>query len=220
MTLIEVMIVVLIMALAAVGVSYGFGALTQANLRSGCMTLNAASRGAYARAVSENTTVRLLFDFDANTMAFEEAHGQVVLTRNDDATRQDLEDGEDGTVADPWAAAQARLSDTLRPTFGASPFSQIEGRRFQPRPLADGIQIATIIVPHEPDPVTEGQAAIYFFPGGRTEHAVVQLTDGDDRVYSVELHPLTGRGTVYDYAYEPDELLDDGHGGVRSEVER
>ena len=36
---------------------------------------------------------------------------------------------------------------------------------------------------------------------------------------SVELHPLTGRTHVYDYAYEPEHMLDDGEGHSRSEVE-
>ncbi|MCB9593229.1 MAG: prepilin-type N-terminal cleavage/methylation domain-containing protein [Sandaracinaceae bacterium] len=222
MTLIEIMVVILIIALASTAAVYGLGAVTQANLRSACMTINAASRGAYGRSIAEGTTVRLVFDLDADqsTMAFEEAHGRVTLTRTDDATRAQLEEGEDGTVVDPWAAAEARLSNTLHPTFGASPFSAIEGNRFRTRELPNGIRVVRVIVPHEPEPVEEGHAAIYFFPGGQTENAVVWVSDANDRVFSVEIHPLTGRGTVYDHAYEPEQLLDDGHGRQRSEVER
>ncbi|MEZ4339402.1 MAG: type II secretion system protein [Sandaracinaceae bacterium] len=222
MTLIEIMVVVLIIAMASVAVVYGIGAITQANLRSACMTINAASRGAYARSIAEGTTVRLLFNLDAETseMSFEEAHGRITLARTNDATRAALEDeDEDGTVVDPWAAAEARLSDTLHPTFGASPFSAIEGRRFRTREVADGIRVLRIQVPHEPDPVEEGNAAVYYFPGGLTEHAVIWVGDSEDRVYSVEIHPLTGRGRVYDYAYEPEQLMDDGRGNQRSEVE-
>lgn len=221
MTLIEVMVVVLIIAMASVAVVYGIGAVTQANLRSACMTITAAARGAYARSIAEGTTVRMLFDFETSQLSIEEAHGRITLARTDDATRADIEEEgeEDGSVVDPWAAAQARLSETLRPTFGASPFAQIEGRSYQPRDLADGIHVVRIMVPHEPDPVEEGRGAIYFFPGGLTEHAVVWVGDDNDRVYSVEIHPLTGRGTVYDHAYEPEQLMDDGRGRQRSEVD-
>jgi len=219
MTLIEVMVVILIIALAATGISYGLGAVTQANLRSACMTLNSASRGAYGRAIAENATVRLLFDFETDQMSFEEAHGRVVLTRLDDATREALEDGEDGTVVDPWAAAAARLEDTLRPSFGASPFQAVGGQQYRARNLANGVHIVRVIVPHEPEPVEEGQAAVYFFPGGQAEHAVIWVGDDNDRIYSVEVHPLTGRGRVYDFAYEPEQLLDSGDGRGRSEVE-
>ncbi len=222
MTLIEMMIVIVIIALAATGITYSLSALTRANLRSSCMTVTAGARYAYNRAISQGTTVRLVFnitsDPDQSTMSFEEAIGQVTLARLDDATRQHLEDGEDGTAVDPWAAAQARLADTLRPSFGASPFHPLPGQRYQARPLASGVHIERLIVPHEPEPRTEGQGAIYFFPGGQTEHAVLWVGDGNDHVYSIELHPLTGRTRVYDYAYEPEQMLDDGEGHSRSEV--
>ena len=51
-----------------------------------------------------------------------------------------------------------------------------------------------------------GKGYIYFWPGGQSEHAVVQLVDNADHVYSVEVHPLTGRARIYPYAYEPEEL--------------
>jgi general secretion pathway protein H len=220
MTLIEMMIVILIVAIAATGVSYGISAMTRASLRSACMTFTAAARWAYGRSISRGTTVRLVFDMEEsrNRMWFEEAHGRVTLARVDDARRAELEDDEDGTSVDPWAAAQARLDDALRPTFGASPFQQISGERFEPREIANGVTFDRLIVPHEPEPRTDGRGSIYFFPGGQTEHAILWLTDGNERVYSVELHPLTGRTRVYPYAYEPDHMLDDGRGDSRSEV--
>ncbi|MEC7523156.1 MAG: prepilin-type N-terminal cleavage/methylation domain-containing protein [Myxococcota bacterium] len=220
MTLIEVIVVVIIGALAVTGVTYGISSITRANLRSGAMTFAAASRFAYGRAISQNATVRLKLDFESSQMSFEEAHGNVTLARVGDATREDLEeqDGEDGAAVDPWEAARARLEDTLNPSFGASPFSAIPGRRYEARPLADGVRIVRLFVPHEPEPRETGTGAVYFFPGGQTEHAVLWLGDSDDRIYSVEIHPLTGRAQVYDYAYEPEELLDDGQGRTRSEV--
>lgn len=218
MTLIEVLIVVLIIAIAATGITYSLGAITRANLRSATMTVNAASRFAYGRAISENTTVRLHFDFETAQMSFEEAHGQIVLARIDDATRQDIEEGED-TAVDPWAAAEARLENTLTPTFGASAFSAIPGSRYAARELASGIHLVKLIVPHAPDPIEEGTGDIYYWPGGQGEHAILQVGDDNDRVYSIEIHPLTGRGRVYDFAYEPEELLDDGNGRQRSEVD-
>jgi Tfp pilus assembly protein FimT len=219
MTLIEVIVVVVIVAMAATGVTYTIGAITRANLRSACMTLTAATRYAYGRAIAQSTTVRLLFDFGSDQMSFEEAHGRVTLARIDDPTRQELEDGEDRAAVDPWAAAQARLEDTLNPSFGASPFSAIPGSRYEARELADDVQIRRLIVPHEPEPRTEGRGALYFFPGGHTEHAVIWVGDDTDRVYSVEVHPLTGRTRVYDFPYEPEQLLDDGQGGSRSEID-
>lgn len=214
MTLIEIMIVVLIIAVAATGLSYGFGALNRTNLRSACMRITAASRFAYNRAISRGTTVRMAFDFSAGTMAIEEGNGRITLARTGDTRRQQIEeDGEDGDAAaavDPWEAAHARLADTLHPSFGASPFQPISGRRYEPQPLAAGIDLERLITPHEAEPRTRGTGHIYFFPHGQTEHAVVWLTDGGESVFSVEIHPLSGRARVRSTAYEPEELMIEG----------
>lgn len=212
MTLIEMMIVVILVAVAATGLSVGFGALTRTHLRSACMRVAAASRYAYNRAIAQGTTIRLAFDLDSEQMSFEEAHGRITLARVDDERRLDVEDAEEGDAAgvDPWAAAQARLSDTMHPSFGASPFQTLEGSRYAASELSDGVAIDRIITPHEAEPREEGIGHIYFFPNGQTEHAVVWVTDGGERVYSIEIHPLTGRGRIREGAYEPEELLIDG----------
>ncbi len=214
MTLIEIMIVCLIIAVAATGLSYGFGALNRTQLRSACMRLTAASRFAYNRAISRGTTVRIALDFGNGTMAIEEGHGRITLARTTDTRRQQIEeDSEDGDVSaavDPWEAAHARLADTLHPSFGASPFQPISGRRYEPQPLAPGVELERLITPHEAEPRERGVGHIYFFPHGQTEHAVVWLTDGGEAVFSVEIHPLSGRARVRSAAYEPEELLIEG----------
>ncbi|MGF1465221.1 MAG: Tfp pilus assembly protein FimT/FimU [Sandaracinaceae bacterium] len=219
LTLIEILIVIAIVAVAATGVSYGLAAVDRTHLKSACMTVAAAARFAYNRSVAQGTTVRLSFDLDEDRMVFEEAHGRITLARAG-SRRYDnaVESGGEAAGVDPWAAAQARLEETLQPSFGSSPFSPIPGRRYQARQLARGAQISRLEVPHEPEPRTAGRGAIHFFPTGRTEHAVLWITDSSDRIFSVELHPLTGRTRVYNYAYEPEQLLDDPSGEDRSEV--
>lgn len=211
MTLIEIMIVVVILAVVATGITFSLGAIARTNLRSGCMKILAASRYAYSRSISQGTTVRVVLDADNGTLSIEEAHGRVVLARSGDPLREASEEaGEEGAAVDPWEAARQRLEKTMQPTFGASPFAPIRGRNgeelemYKARPIAPGVRIARMYLPHEPEPRERGRGAIYFFPGGRTENAVVWLSDSSDRVYSVELHPLTGRGKVRNEAYEPD----------------
>jgi hypothetical protein len=58
-------------------------------------------------------------------------------------------------------------------------------------------------------PREEGKAYIYFFPNGVTEHSIVQVSDGSDRVYSVEVHPLSGRAFIHNEPIEPEEELDE-----------
>lgn len=230
-TLIEILVVVAIIGFVAVGATYGFGLLTRTNLRSACMKVMAASHFAYNRAVSQGSTVRIVFDLDAGKMSIEEAHGRVQLVRTDDARRRDIEDEseeenpESASAVDPWEAARSGLEKAQHPTFGASPFGPIMDQdgetiaRFSPTEIARNIRIVKMFLPHEPEPRTRGRGAIYFFPGGRTEHCVIQLMDSGEHVYSVEIAALTGRGTVHVEAFEPQSLVDEQEGhNSRSEL--
>lgn len=222
MTLIEIMIVVVLLAMVAGGTVYSINALTRSHLRAACMKIVAAARFSYSRSVTQGSTVRIALDFENDQMAIEEAHGRVTLTRATDprAARDDEESEDDGSSVDPWAAAEARLSETLQPGLGASPFQPVAGRdgsamsRYQMQPVGRGVQIVRLISPHEPEPRERGRGSIYFFPQGRGEHSVVHLSDGGEQIYSVEIHPLTGRGKVHPFAFEPDEILDEDHSEV------
>jgi general secretion pathway protein H len=88
-------------------------------------------------------------------------------------------------------------------------FERLAGRSGEVRELEGGTAFVRAYTPHEPKPRDEGRAFIYFFPGGTTEHSVIQLTDGDERVYSVEVHPLSGRAIIHRFEYEPETDLDE-----------
>lgn len=217
MTLLEIIMVTVIVALAMSGVSFSIGALTRTNLKGGSGKLGAAMRYAYNRAITQGTIVRVHFAIPGGTFSVEEAHSGIVMTRAKDKNdKQDLDEkGKRVDSVDPWAAAQAKLNHPDKPTVGASPFSGLmteDGepmKRYQNVSVGRGVQIIKLLVPHEPEPVTKGEGSVHFFPGGHTEHAVVQLGDGRGGVYSVEVHPLTGRVKIYGEVYEPKELLDE-----------
>jgi hypothetical protein len=54
-------------------------------------------------------------------------------------------------------------------------------------------------VQHRDESATKGQVALYFFPLGQAEKAIVELTDGSD-VFSVLVFGLTGRVELRDGA--------------------
>jgi general secretion pathway protein H len=235
LTLIEMMIVVALLALVAVGVSYGIGALHRTKLRSAAMDVVSASRFAYHRAITRSNTVRIAFDLDAHTIAVEEAHGHVTLDMSEDADR---DEEEDRSASDPWARAQARLDGSMSAQLGRSAFGPIEGsdgspmRKYLPHrlPVVESgavdpgtdpaaalalagdpeVRIYRLVTPHEPEPRETGRGYVYFFPGGQTEHAFVYLTDRGDNAYTLEIHPLTGRAVVHRGEVEPTELSDEG----------
>ncbi|MCB9667485.1 MAG: hypothetical protein H6715_05115 [Myxococcales bacterium] len=208
MSLIEILIVLALLAVASTTVSFALGANTRSQVRSACVRLMAASRFAYTRAVSQHKTVRVLLNFESHKFSIEEAQGEVVLSRGNSAGRATSKAG----AVDPWSLAKARLSTTFEPREPSDPFSAIVGsdgsaiKRFAEQRLGSTrVTIRKLIVPHAPEPITSGTGAIYFFPNGQTEHAVVQVADNTGSyTYSVELHPLTARGTIHQGAFEPD----------------
>lgn len=227
MTLIEIMIVTAIMALASLGITFSLGALSRANLKSGAGKLGAAMRYGYNRAVTQGTTVRVVFKIPGNTFSIEEAHSGVLL-----ASRKDKEEkralnaaGKTVDAVDPWAAAEARIKTPDKPSVGASPFSPLsneEGeaiKRYTNVSLGNGVQFTKLVVAHEPEPKTAGEGAVHFFPGGRSENALIQLGDGRSGVYTVEVRALTGRVKVYGEAYESSEILGDPDDRESSEVQ-
>ena len=210
-TLIEVILVIVIIAIVMTGATFGLGAITRTRLRSSAYKVASAAKFAYNRCLTQGTTTRLQFDFEKNTMAVEETETPVTL-----ATDEQLED-EPGEAVDPWDLARTRLESPLSKVKPKSPFQPISNRDGEPlkqytaQPLGDGIVIHGLITPHETEPRTDGEGAVYFFPGGVTEHAAIQLSDSSETVYSVEIHPLTGNARIHNFAYEPiDELDDDG----------
>ncbi len=60
-----------------------------------------------------------------------------------------------------------------------------------------GIKFKEIWVQHRDESVTKGQVAIYFFPTGSSEKAVVELTD-DSETFSILVYGLTGRVQLKD----------------------
>ena len=215
MTLIEIVIVVVIMALASAGISMSLGAISRANLKGGAGRLGGAMRFAYNRAVTQGATVRVHFKLGGNTFSIEEAHGGVLLASRKDKENR-LAQGDNGKVVDaidPWVAAEARIKHPDKPSVGASPFGPLTNqdgdpiKRYTNIQMGRGVVFNKLIVAHEPEPRTTGEGSVHFFPGGQSEHAFVELGDGRDGVYTVEVSALTGRVKVYPEAHESSERL-------------
>ena len=227
MTLIEIIIVVVIMALASAGMTLSLGAISRANLRSGAGKLGGALRYAYNRAVSRAMTVRVAFKIPGNTFSIEEAHAGVLLSsRKEKEDKRTLDSrGQSVDAVDPWAAAEARIRTPDKPVIGASPFSPLTNadgeplKRYANVSLGRGVEFKRLIVPHEPEPKTTGEGAVHFFPGGRSEHAYIELGDGREGIYTLEVNALTGRVKIYSGPHESLGRLDSEDDEDSSEVE-
>lgn len=213
------MLVVVIIGIGASAASLGIGSITRTNLRSACVKLMSMSRYAYHRALTNGTTVRVTLDFSRNSVGVSEAFGRISLVRSDAPLRADVRRDKDavdpGAAVDAWELARARLEKPDELIFPPSPFEPLRNpsgkvmERLKTQRIGDGIRLHKVIVAHEVEHKTEGVTDLFFFPSGLTQHAVVQLADKSGAIFSVELHPLTGKGTVHDVPFEPEVLLDD-----------
>jgi hypothetical protein len=213
------MVVLAIIAVAASGMSIGLGALTRTSLRGSCMQLASVGRYAYQRALTRGTTVRLTMDFEHNTFSLDESEEPITLVRSDDKVREQIADqeegGDPGAALSPWELAAKKLENPDALHYAPPPFSPIQSasgktiKRFTNQELRRGVRFARVIVAHEEEPREEGRVDLFFFPNGTTQHAVIQLEDSSETIYSIELHPLTGKAQMHDVPYEPEVLLDD-----------
>lgn len=226
-TLIEILVVVALLALAATAATLGLGSLTHGNLRASAMMVSAGVRTGYGRAATRGQTVRLVLDLDKNQIWLEESEDRVVIDREDDTGNAGAAEDEGGEeeeeeaatpapAAAPEEGAEAAIPDAPMATAPAAMdsegrrrarFRPVEGQRGEKRDMRGNAKLLAVYTAHERGRQESGRHALYFFPGGMTERAIIQISDPSGEVYSVTVHPLTGRARVDAVPLEPENDL-------------
>jgi general secretion pathway protein H len=79
------------------------------------------------------------------------------------------------------------------------------------RELGTDIRFVQVQTEHDSEPRVEGRAYLYFWPGGGTERAAIQITrPGDVRGLTVLVSALTGRARLERGRVELEEARHDG----------
>lgn len=220
MTLLEMMIVMAIIGAGMILVRTGFRMITKADLVENATELAAVMTRANQLSVERAEMQRVVFDLEKQTYVVETCQGQMAIQRNEqlegneEAGKQALERGKqrleqmpaDALAAgDPDEATRRALAlgghhvagkMCVPATEGVSGDSQ--GRGWARALLKDkGIKWKALYVQHREAAVEKGREAIYFFPNGSAEKAIVELTDGKD-TFSVLVYGLTGRVELID----------------------
>jgi general secretion pathway protein H len=203
MTLLEILIVMLIIGSMMGVMIFGTGQLTASRLKRATTMVAGAVRVAYTRATATSKSQRLVFDLDAQQLWLEESDGRMLVQPKDTA-------GTGGAAAVTQAEKDAfKESDRIlkgpappRPSYHAVEslgFSNETGAR-GPRPLGRGLKIRSVQALHDDEPHTKGRAYIYFWPGGQTERAAIQLAPAastyDNDTLTLMIAPLTGKVTI------------------------
>lgn len=222
-TLIEVLVTVALIAVVMGIAITGFGGSGSAQLRQATTRVAAAVRVAYARSTAAGRVVRLVFDFGSSTIAMEETPDRHTIKKG--SLSGDAADSAEELARDAAGASAVRAPKSqfqpidLRKGAGVrlrddEEASDDEGNA-KPVPLPSKVQFWQIDVEHQPQPVRDGKAYLYFFPGGQTENASIQLrianASEDDKTgfLTVLVSPLTGKAKIVGGRANAPKPLDD-----------
>jgi len=222
LTLFEVLIVVALIAVLAGGALYGSGMLASNRMRSAAMLIVSGARMGITRANTTGRPVRMVFDLENRRVMLQESSTSVMLRE-----KEDLENtgggAEAATEAERAARAEADriLEGPRAPRAQFSPVKQFGFDTDDPaegRELGAGIRLRQVQTEHDGEPRVEGRAYLYFWPGGGTERAAIQLTrDGDDEGLTIVVSPLTGRARIERGRVDLPEPRSDGEYSEREE---
>jgi general secretion pathway protein H len=216
MTLIEVLIVIVIIAVVSGGILFGSGLFSSSRQRAGATLVMAGVRLGMTRANATGQPVRMVFDLDNERILLEETTGKMLRVKEE---RNTGGGAEAATEAERIARAEAeRIVEGVkksRPVF--TPVKQFGFDGDDPaagRELPTGIEFFQVQTEHDEQPRREGRAYLYFWPGGGTERAAVQIrkqgsSDARDGL-TVMVSRLTGRARIERGAVELPEPRSDG----------
>ncbi len=215
-TLIEVLIVMGIVAMIMGAAVIGSGQLASSKMRHSSTMIAGAIRVAFSRATATSKSVRLVMDFAENEIWLEEGD-QPMLVQSKDIT------GTGGAAAATTAEKQA-VDEGSRivkgPVAPRAAFREIDPMGLAAsapgkghKPLERGIKFREVQTAHDEEPRKEGRAYLYFWPGGQTERASIQLRAGeateDKDAITLFVAPLTAKVTVKDGAVALPKPQDD-----------
>lgn len=224
MTLIEVLVVMALIALVMSAIIIGSGQMASSRLRHSSTMITGAVRVAFARATATSKTIRLVMDIDESAIWLEEGDQPHLVQSKDRA----------GGAAAATDAEQEALEEANRilkgPTAPRTSFREIDAMGLvasEPgkgkKALARNIKFRQVQTAHDDEPRTEGRAYLYFWPGGQTERAAIQLTVGDEddekRTLTLLVAPLTGKVSIKDGAVELPQPQDDREASEREDPE-
>lgn len=213
-TLLEILVALVLLSLLIAVAVPAAGALSGAELRSQTGQLTGAIRDTYARTALQGRSARLVMDFEKNAWWIEEAetvarlHSSKLGTDKDGKARLDPLDERIENIEEDTDDEEELTKLQL---LGPPPFKALEGEDGQPHPLGSDVRFKSVWAEHLDDKVQDGQVALYFFPGGFTEEALLTLTDDEqgDRTLTLVVSSLTGEVEVVDEEPRIPDLVED-----------
>jgi general secretion pathway protein H len=215
-TLIEIMLVVVFASIMMTAAVVGFSSVRRGRLRVGATHVASAMRFAYVHALTTGRPTRLVLTVGSNRFWIEDTPDAHTLDTQDPLHAGGAEADPEATEANARREAEAMAE--MRPRAPRAEFRRPEGSRYRERELGADVVFSRLFTAHASEAREEGNGYVYFWSGGVTERAVVQLRGASGEVYSVLLHPLTGRAEIFDHEVEP-PVIDDSRASDQNEVD-
>jgi general secretion pathway protein H len=226
LTLIEIMVVLAIIAIVSGIAVAGSMQAPLANLKGSATTIASAVKFAYTQATATSSDMRLVMDLDTQKIWIETSD-RPMLAQSKDKT------GTGG--ADPVTQVEQQALEEGAKILKGPP---IPKPRFKPIPSAGfsesdeskggkslkrRIVFRSVQTTHDDAPRTSGRAYLYFWPGGHTERASIQIQVKDESSdeYTMTLlvsSPLTGKVTVKNGPVELQIPTDDDQASDRQDT--
>lgn len=174
---------------------FGSGLMGGAKRRAAATLVVAGVRKGLAHANSSGKPVRMVFDFQSARLWLEESSSSQALRADPEASETSHADR---VVEEAEQQAERIVTGKAGQASSFSPLDVLGGDDDAPgRSLGEGIRLVLVQTQHDEEPITEGRAHLYFWPGGLTERAVVQVASGtEDDGLTVEVSALTGRASI------------------------
>jgi general secretion pathway protein H len=226
-TLIEIMVVIAVVGLiSGLGIK-GFRSLSRSDLRAASTRLSGTMRFLFDRASTTGKVHRLVLDLENGRYWAEASDDKFFIPRDSESpealarreemeAQQDSEDEERRARREKEAAARAAQTSSGAGSFDLSKievgefkpkrarFAAFKELAFKAQTLKKSLLLRSVYTPRVTEPVTAGRAYVYFFPLGQTEPAIVTLSDqGAETIFSLVVHPLTGRVKIYNQDVKP-----------------
>jgi general secretion pathway protein H len=179
----------IIVAMAVVGLIMGvavsqMGNLLERDMKKASNKMAATIRYLYNKAATESLYIRLVMDMDEQAYWVEATADPVAVARIDEDTKNDEEE-----EAEELEEGEVPKLKPHKPRFG-----QVDSYLLKPSKLPGSVFFKDVYVEHRPGAVEAGKVALYFFPNGFVEEAVINLRNEDDDVfYSLKTSPISGR---------------------------
>jgi len=202
-TLIEVMIVLVIVGLIAfLGVNSLRGTF-KSKSRELSWRMASTVKYLFNSAITENKTVRLVFDIENNNYWAESTTDRFLLEKRAEEEKKILKNRpaagseekkaeagkeEASAASEKEGAEEEPAVEPIEATFGS-----VEDIVFEARSLPSGVYLKDVWTSHDTVAVESGRAYVYFFSTGYSEPAIINFKDeSDERHLSIKTNPFNG----------------------------